>query len=138
MMTDKRARSFVTIMVVIALSAFILRFSIDRLIKISIARNESEAQGALKLISAALENYAKDNHGVYPLSLAALREPRPPYLDKDYLKNSALKGYSLSCSRLEPSGYSCAASPSACRLTGKAIYSVTTGSLLLSEECEKK
>ncbi|MFA4889796.1 MAG: hypothetical protein WC628_09530 [Candidatus Omnitrophota bacterium] len=137
-MRNNHARSFVTIMMAIALSAFVLRFAIERLIKLGIARNESEALGALKLISASLENYALDNRGAYPVSLIALTKTKPPYLEKEYVKPSLLKGYNFSCGRLEPSGYSCSAVPIACRLTGKTSYSVSTGNLLLSEECDKK
>jgi type II secretory pathway pseudopilin PulG len=137
-MKNNRAKSFVTIMIVIAIVSLSLRFSIDRIIKISNSQNESNAQGTLKLISAALENYAKDNQNAYPQSLSALTEPKPPYLDKDYILQSPIKGYSYSCSRLEPSGYNCSAIPTRCKLTGKNIFTVTTGGLLVSEECEKK
>jgi type II secretory pathway pseudopilin PulG len=124
-------------MLVIAISALFLRIAVERIIKYNIAQNESIAQGTVKLISAALENYAKDNHGIYPTSLAVLTKTKLAYLDRDYT-NSPFKGYNYSCSRIEASGYSCNASPTRCKLTGSMIYNVTTGSLLVSEECEKK
>ena len=65
-MPDKKGKSFITIMIVIAISALLLRIAFDRIIKINIAQNESNAQGTLKLISAALENYAKGHSGAYP------------------------------------------------------------------------
>ena len=135
---DKSAKSFVLIMIVIALTALLLRIAIDRIIKINIAQNESNAQGTLKLISAALENYAKDHSGVYPASFSDLTKTKPAYLDKDYITPSTSKGYNYTCLRIEPSGYSCFASPTRCKLTGKMAYTITTGSLLVSEGCERK
>jgi competence protein ComGC len=132
-----RAKSFVTIMIVIAICALFLRIAIERIIKYNIAQNESVALSTLKLISAALENYAKDHHGVYPASLAVLTKTKPAYLDRDYT-NSPFKGYNYNCLRLEASGYSCNASPVRCKLSGRAIYTVSTGSPLVSDSCEKK
>ena len=137
-MGNAKAKSFVTIMIVIAVCALLLRIAIDGLIKINIAQNESNAQGTLKLISAALENYASDNHGAYPEKLSVLTKPSPPYLDKDYITQSPLKGYNYTCSRLEPSGYNCYAAPARCRLTGNMLFNITSGGILVSEECNKK
>ncbi len=138
---DNRGKSFIAIMVIIAITAFVLRIVIDKVIKISIVQNEANASATLKLISAALENYAKDNH-VYPANLDLLTQSRPAYLDKDYIKQSPLlgyiKGYNYNCSRLDTSGYSCLAIPVSCGLTGKKVYSVVTGGLLISDECNKK
>jgi type II secretory pathway pseudopilin PulG len=125
-------------MVAVALCAFVLRVAADRFIKFNIAQNESAALNTLKLISAALENYAEDNRGVYPTNLALLTQPKPPYLDRDATKQSPLKGYNYGCLRLEPSGYSCYAMPVKCRLTGKISFSVTTGNILAQEACDKK
>jgi hypothetical protein len=131
-------RSFVTIMIIIAVSALGLRIALTQVIRINIVQNESNAQGTLKLISAALENYASNNQGSFPRTLSALIKPRPSYLDRDYILESPIKGYHYNCLRLEPTGYNCSASPVKCGLTGKIIYTVTTGSLSVSEECNKK
>jgi len=132
------AKSFVTIMIVIAVSALLLRITVEKLIKINIAQNESNASLTLKLISAALENYAKDNQGIFPAEISVLTKTSPPYLDKDYVAQSPFRGYSFSCSRLEASGYSCSATPVKCRLSGNLMHSVSTGGLLISEECSRK
>lgn len=137
-MTDKRAKSFVTIMIIIAVCALLLRIVIERLITINIAQNESRASVTLKQISAALENYAKDHGGAYPANLSLLTQTKPPYLEKNYISSSFLRGYNYSCPRMEPSGYSCYASPAQCKFSGNMIYTITTGSLLVSEECERK
>jgi hypothetical protein len=69
-MNDKKARSFVTIMIVIAIIAFALRVVIEQVIKINIAQNESHASVTLKQISAALENYFKDKGDFYPANVS--------------------------------------------------------------------
>jgi len=137
-MKHNSAKSFVMIMLIIAVSSLLLRIVIEGLIKRNMAQNESNAQGTLKLIAAALDNYAKDNHDIYPASLSVLTQPKPPYLDKDYILQSPLKGYNYSCPRLEPSGYSCYAVPVRCKITGMVVYNITTGSLLIQEACDKK
>lgn len=134
---NQRARSFVFIMVVIALSAFFLRIAIEQFIKINIVQNESSAQTALKLISVALENYSKDNHGVFPSSLSTLTKTQPVYLDQDYVLHSPIKGYSFNCLSLEPGGYRCSAVPVKCKFTGNNGFTVTTGGLFFSEDCGK-
>ena len=126
------------IMVVIALTALALRMIISEIINVTSAQNEASAQSTLKLISTALENYAKNNQGVYPLKISVLTQSQPSYLDKDYIKQSPVKGYIYNCSRLDATGYSCSAFPARCKLTGKTVFTVTTGSLLISEGCDKE
>ena len=137
-MIDTKARSFVAIMIIIAISSLLLRFGIERIIKISIEKNESDAQATLKLISTALDNYAADNHSLFPASLSVLSQTTPHYIDKDYIDESPIKGYNYSCLRLEASGYSCSANPTSCKLSGTMVYTITSGGLLVSEKCERK
>lgn len=137
-MRDRKARSFVAIMVVIAISALLLRTAIEQIIRFNIAQNEANASAALKLISAALENYAKDYLGAYPQNLSLLTQHNPPYLDRNYFADSPLKGYYFGCSRLEASGYSCSAAPVKCQLGGNKIYTIITGGVSASEGCSKK
>jgi type II secretory pathway pseudopilin PulG len=137
-MGQDKARSFVVIMIAVAIVSLALRILIDKIIKLSIAQNESRASLALKLISTALENYAKDNQGLYPNNLAALRNAQPAYLDQDYILSPTFKGYVYNCSRLQESGYSCAASPIKCNLTGNNVFIISTGGLLVQEGCIKK
>ncbi len=136
--TSAKGRSFVIIMLVIAFLAVFLRFGIKKLIEVNITQSESNAQVTLKLISTALENYAKDNNGVYPESLSNLTKTHPPYLEKDYTSQTSLiRSYDYSCSRLTAVGYSCSATPSKCKLTGKKSYTISTSGILLSEDCSK-
>ncbi len=138
MRINNKGVSFISIMVILALFALILRFAIERIIEISIKQNDSNAQATIKLISVALENYAKDHQGAFPSSLSVLTQNNPSYLDKDYIAKSPLKGYEYSCLRLEASGYSCSAVPLKCKFSGKTIYMITTGGLVVSESCSTK
>ncbi len=137
-MKDSEGRSFVTIMIIIALSSLLLRITIERIIKINIEQNESNTQVTLKLVSAALENYSKDNHGFFPATLSLLTKTNPAYLDKDYIASSPIKGYNYVCSKMDPAGYNCSASPSKCNITGKMDFNITTGGLFVSERCDRR
>lgn len=132
-----KAKSFVTIMVIIAASVLFLRVAVEGVIKMRISQNESDAQAALKSISAALENYAKSNSGAFPSSLAVLTQGSPPYLDRDYISESRVKGYDYSCKTLDSSGYSCSAAAAKCGLSGKKNFTVNTGGSFSFEECAK-
>ncbi|MCX5706232.1 MAG: type II secretion system protein [Candidatus Omnitrophica bacterium] len=136
--SHKKAKSFVVIMVVISILAVLLRIAAEKIIETTCVQNESVAQANLKLISIALENYAKNNRGIYPDNISVLTKTQPQYLDKDYVKRSPLKGYIYNCSRLDANGYNCYAFPTKCRLNGKTTFTVTTGKLLVSEECDRK
>lgn len=138
MIENKRGRSLITIMMIIAVLSLFLRFGIERVIKITIAQNESNARLALKMLSTALESYAHDHLGTFPTDLSILTQENPAYLDKDYLNQSPIKGYYYNCLRLADSGYSCSATPVRCNISGKVIYSITTGGLFVAEECSRK
>jgi len=138
MLNNIKARSTITIIVTVAIVSLFLRITIKRILKVTISGNESSALVNLRLISTALENYAKDHFASYPANLSALVKTSPSYLDEDYVSGSPVKGYIYSCPRLETGGYTCSAAPLKCRVTGKIIYTVTTGGLLVSDDCSKK
>jgi len=137
MISGRAGKNFVMIMIIIALSALLLRFTISKLIKLNIEQNQSYAEDTLRLISNALENYAKNNRGIYPANVSELLKAKPPYLEKDYLSVSPLRGYDFDCPRLDSAGYNCSATPIRCRLSGRSIYSVSTGGLIVAEGCDK-
>ncbi len=137
-MHNKKARSFVTIMIIVAIVALLLRLAIHKIIVYNIEQNQKLAQINLKLLSTALENYAKDNKGIYPATTAQLTKNNPVYLEKDYLTVSSLGGYEYDCQRLDSSGYNCSATPLNCKFTGKTVYSVSTGGLIITESCDTK
>lgn len=125
-------------MVAIAIFVLLLRIAIDQIIKINIAHNQATATETLKLISLALENYAKDNQGAFPLNLSQLTQTTPQYLDKDYISDSPIKGYIYGCSRMEATGYSCSALPVKCGLSAEMNYYISSNGSFISEKCEKR
>ncbi len=125
-------------MIVIALFALFLRIAIEQVMMVNISQNESSAAATLKLISTALENFAKDNKGNYPEIISSLTEKNPVYLEKDYTMLSPVKGYIYTCPRLENGGYICTAVPLKCNVTGKKTFTITTGGSLSTEDCSKK
>ncbi len=135
---NKKAKSFVLIMVGIALVSFLLRFTIKKTIDVVCVQNEGLAAATLKSIAVALDNYARDNKGVYPVSFSLLISANPSYLDRDYIAESPIKGYTYTCSRMDASGYNCYSFPSRCALTGRVAFTATTGNILISEDCKKK
>jgi hypothetical protein len=137
-MFDQRARSFVTIMIVIAMSALLLRLAIHKIIIYNIEQNQVLAQINLKLLSTALENYAKDNKNQYPENIDALTKRQPVYLERNYLAVPSVRGYEYDCQRLDPGGYNCSATPLDCKFSGRMVYSVSTGGLVITESCDKK
>ncbi len=137
-MNNNKARSFVTIMIAVGLSALLLRTVIQKFIVYNIERNQSLALVNLKLFYTALENYAKDNKGVYPENINQLTKGNPVYLERDYLAVSSIRGYEYDCQRLGPTGYNCSAAPINCNLTGNKVYTMSTGGLIIAEDCDKK
>ncbi len=137
-MSDFKARSFVMIMIIIALSSLFLRLAIEKIIEFNIKQNESYAQATLKSVSTALENYSRDHQGVYPAEPSALTGGPARYMDKDYLSGSLSKGYEFTCRRMDSSGYNCSALPLKCGFTGSKIYSVSTSGLFVFEDCSGK
>ena len=125
-------------MVVVALSALLLRLAIHKIIVYKIEQNQLLAQVNLKLFSTAMENYAKDNNNVYPVSVDLLVKHNPVYLERDYLAATSVRGYEYDCQRLDATGYNCSASPVNCQLTGKMVYSVSTGGLIMTQSCDNK
>lgn len=103
-----------------------------------IDQNEAAAQESLKLVSTALELYAKDHMGQYPQNLNSLIQSKPAYINPDYIaESSKRKGYVFSCSRLEQASYICSERPASCGITGKKVFTATTGGSMIIEECAK-
>jgi len=135
---NKKARSFVTIMIIVAILAFLLRWAVQKIIVYNTGHNQLLAQMNLKLLSTALENYAKNNKNLYPVNVDLLIKSDPVYLERNYLTASSIRGYEYDCQRLDETGYNCSAAPINCKLTGKMMYSVSTGGLIIAENCDKK
>ncbi len=135
-MRNNRGISLVVLMIIIASVSLISRIAIKQVLTLTISWNQTSAQEALKVISIALENFAKDNNNVYPLKIDSLAQGNPPYLNRDYFTGSYIRGYNYACPTLDAGGYSCIASPTTCHLTGETVFTVNTGSVITSQKCE--
>lgn len=135
---NSKALSFLALMLTVAMIALVVRFALLHVINLNVASNEANAQDTLRLLSTALENYARDHLGVFPNTLASLLDADPPYIEKEYVTLSFEKGYNFDCSILESTGYTCTAFPAQCGLSGKIAYTITTGGSMISEECSKQ
>lgn len=135
---NNRGLSLIVVMISIAVVSLLLRIAIGQIIKINIAQNEADASNTMKLISAALENYAKNHKDAYPSDFSVLVETKPPYLEKDYTNFESVRGYEYSCDRLDSSGYSCSAVPVKCKLSGEKSFTIITGGIVSSEDCRKR
>ncbi|RJO63966.1 MAG: type II secretion system protein [Candidatus Omnitrophota bacterium] len=138
MYRDNKGLSLIAVMISIAAVSLLLRIAIGQIIKINIAQNEADASNTMKLISAALENYAKNYKDAYPSNLSVLIETTPPYLEKDFTSFESIKGYEYNCDRLDPLGYNCLASPVKCMLSGEKSFTIITGGIISSEDCRRR
>jgi len=125
-------------MIVVALSVLLLRLAAHNLIVYNIEHNQALAQMNLKLLSKALENYAKDNRSQYPEDIKELTRGEPAYLERNYVAASSIRGYEYDCQRLDAAGYNCYATPLDCKFSGKMVYSVSTGGGFIAEKCDSK
>jgi hypothetical protein len=145
-MGNNRARGIVAIMIVISVIVLIFRFSLEYILNFNIKQQEQNALDTLKLVSTAVENYAKDHQGVFPSSLSELVKTDPPYIEKGYYRRINIdnrlftftKGYNYDYVGLEQKGYKCLATPVFCGLTGRNVITVSTGQVISQEECSKK
>ena len=145
-MGNNIGRSIVALMIVISVTALIFRFSLEYVLNFNIRQQEQNAQDTLKLVSTAVENYAKDHLDVFPDSLSELVRTDPPYIEKGYYKKinvdsrffSFTKGYNYDYLKLESAGYRCLAMPVLCGLTGRNAFTVDSGNAIIKEECSKK
>ena len=137
-MRNNAGRGFVAIMIIVALSAVALRFGVLKVIRFTIEQNEANALEKLQFLTTALENFANDHALAYPSDLALLAENDPPYISKEYVSLSPARGYTFNCMRLEPSGYTFSAAPAQCGISGRRIFTVTTGQAVSIEECGVK
>ncbi len=97
-----------------------------------VKQNEAKAQAHLKTVSTALEKYAVDNSGAYPLEERSLGG----YLDISY-KSRIIDGYAFS-EALEASGYTVTARPVECDKTGGKVFYIRAGGVLSEEPCRQQ
>jgi prepilin-type N-terminal cleavage/methylation domain-containing protein len=130
-----RGFTLVGVMISVSIISLLAALGIPQLLRSKMIANESAARAGLRAISTALETYAIERSGAYPIDVSVLTTSRPPYLNKDYIADSPFQGYSYTCES-DISGYSCSAEPAQCGRTGSKKYTITTSSVLTEGECE--
>ncbi|MCM8762978.1 MAG: hypothetical protein NC829_01170 [Candidatus Omnitrophica bacterium] len=129
---------FEVMLCVVALLCLFVSFLLPHVFELRLEKNEESAQVTLKkIISPALENYAKDNNGTYPISEDALIQNNPPYLRRSY-SGKIIQGYQYNFD-LSNVGYSVSAEPYKCgpKGTGRKSYIVTTGAVFNETDCNQ-
>lgn len=126
MKKNKNAFTLVEVMIVVAIVALLAAIAIPNLVRARVTANEANAQGTLKLISNALENYAATN-SKYPNSTSLLIGITPPYLATDYFSGIHF-GYTY-VPGITDYIYSVTAIPTSSN-TGTASFTISTGGIL--------
>ncbi|MBN1493472.1 MAG: type II secretion system protein [Candidatus Omnitrophica bacterium] len=79
---NSKGFTLVEIMIVVAIIGLLVALGIPSLLRARLSANETNAQGSLRTIITALENYRADqNPPTYPTELDDLKEGDPAYLD---------------------------------------------------------
>ena len=94
MQKTNKGFTLVEVIVVVAIIALVAAIAIPNLLRARTQANEAAAQGTLKAISNAMENYASINN-VYPTNTTMILGATPPYLSVDYF-NGVYYGYVFS------------------------------------------
>jgi TM2 domain-containing membrane protein YozV/type II secretory pathway pseudopilin PulG len=121
---------FISLMIIFVL-AILAAIAIPNFLQAKNNARESLAKQTLKTISLALEAYAVQNNGVYPVSEASLI---PDYLSSGYNKKQ-IHGYIFS-EDLKTTGYLITAAPQECFVTGNKIFYMETKSKFSEEPCQ--
>ena len=95
MMGKNAGRGIVALMIILSVIALLLRFSLEYVLNFNIKQQEQNALDTLKLVSTAVENYAKDHLGVFPDSLSELVKTDPPYIEREYYKKINILAFEL-------------------------------------------
>jgi len=79
---NRKAFTLVEVMIVVAIIGLLVALGVPSLLRARLSANEAMAQGSIRTIITALENYRADqNPPSYPTELDALKEGDPAYLD---------------------------------------------------------
>lgn len=96
--------------------------------------NESLAKTTMRIISTAIEAYAKENNGKYPMSESVLVIGDVPYLSKFY-DHRVIGGYKYLL-KFKTNYYLVVALPETYGVTGTKIITVGTGGVMQDEGCK--
>ena len=131
---NRKAFTLVEILIVVAIIAMLAALAIPNLMLARLNANESVAQGTLKVVSTACENFrVAHSPMVFPDNLQVLITATPPYLDGSIdtgTSGSPKNGYNFTYTRINEQQYVCSATPSIYTITGRRTFSINETGLL--------
>ena len=118
--------TLVELMIVVAIIVILATIAIPNALRARMAANDVMAQGRLKTIATAFENYLVAN-GQYPDSTDDLTGATPAYLNRNYFSGTYSGFYFENDSGTYT--YSVSAVPATIGSTGTTTYTITTGAV---------
>ncbi|MCP4650036.1 MAG: prepilin-type N-terminal cleavage/methylation domain-containing protein [PVC group bacterium] len=126
--------TLVEIMIVVAIIAMLAALAIPNLLRARLAANEAVAQGTLKALCTACENFRVARSPMrFPLNMAEMTVAIPAYIDNTVdtaTTGLAKKGYNFTYTRINDRQYVCSATPEIYRATGERTFSVNETGVL--------
>ncbi|MCM8812986.1 MAG: prepilin-type N-terminal cleavage/methylation domain-containing protein [Candidatus Omnitrophica bacterium] len=126
--------TLVEIMIVVGVIALLAALAIPNLMRSRLNANEAVAQGTLKTVSSACENFrAAQTPPTYPANLAALVNATPSYIPDaiDTATTGAPKnGYNITYTLISTQRYVCCATPAQVNVTGIRTFAINESGML--------